>query len=120
MTQPGPLVKLIERRHGFLESVTPVAEKTGHIKIRLTYLTDEPRHYRSFQLATQYGLRGPFTEETCVFIPQKSLVTFDLEAFLPAFSRLQEMGVISETAKLTKFMVLDEDTTTLAYPIRFR
>jgi len=116
--QIQPLTRIIERTVG-LPSVQPtasaVADCPGHIKVRLTYLTDEPKHYRSYQLAIMYGLRGPFTEEACVFVPAKSVKSLDLPAWRHAFGFLQKNYVISKTARLTKVTLLDEDATTLAY-----
>jgi hypothetical protein len=112
------LARLIERTTG-LPSVqptaTPVAERPGYMKVRLTYLTNEPKHYRSYQLAMMYGLAGPFTEEAYVLMPAYAITSMDLTMFRSAFAFLQRNFVVSRTARLVKVTLLDEDTSTLAY-----
>ncbi len=109
---------IVERTSG-LPSVEPdakpVASKPGHVKVRLAFLTDAPKHFRSFQLATMYGFRGPFMEESSVLVPQKSVTNLALTTFLPAFMFLQKHFVISHNARLVSATILDEDETTLAY-----
>jgi hypothetical protein len=98
--------------------IKPVAKKQGYIKVCLAFLTNEPKHYRSYQLATMYGLRGPFVESIYALVPQKSVISLDLISFLHAFSRLQAEGVISRTARLIGCTLADEDNSTLAYPVK--
>jgi hypothetical protein len=38
-----------------------------------------------------------------------------LETFIPAFEYLQNSGVVSHTAELQNFEIVDEDVHTLAY-----
>lgn len=98
--------------------IKPVAKKQGYIKVCLAFLTNEPKHYRSYQLATMYGLRGPFVESIYALVPQKSVISLDLISFLNTFSRLQAEGVISRTARLIGCTLADEDNSTLAYPVK--
>ena len=112
------LTRVFERTIG-LPSVqptaTPVAERPGYIKVRLTYLTNEPKHYRSYQLALMYGLRGPYTEEAFVLMPVRSITSMDFTVFRSAFAFLQRNFIVSRSARLVKVTLLDEDTNTLAY-----
>jgi hypothetical protein len=98
--------------------IKPVAWKQGYIKVCFAYLTNEPKHYRSYQLATMYGLRGPFVESVYALVPRKSIVRLELISFHPAFIRLKTEGIISRTARLIGYTLADEDNSTLAYPIK--
>jgi hypothetical protein len=61
-----------------------------------------------------YNSKPPFVEDVCVLMPRMAVFSI-LETFFPVFERLQEAGVVSPTANLLGFKVLDEDTETLAY-----
>jgi hypothetical protein len=116
-----PLIQVFDRHIGPPADtfpIKPVARKHGYIKVCLAYLTNEPKHYRSYQLATMYGLRGPFVESAYALVPQKGIVSLELISFLPAFLRLQAEGIISRTARLIGCTLADEDNSTLAYPIK--
>jgi hypothetical protein len=118
MAQITSLVRTMERTTGLPSvqpTVTPVANEPGHMKVCLTFLTNEPKHYRSYQLAVMYGFRGPFTEEAYVLVPVKTITNLDLTTFREAFASLQRNFVISRNARLVKATLLDEDLTTLAY-----
>jgi len=118
ITQQPMLTRIIEQKTGLPSvqpTVTPVADAKGCMKVRLTYQTKEPKHYRSYQLAIMYGFRAPFTEEAYVLIPSKTITKMDPVAFREAFSFLQRNYVISRTASLVKVTLMDEDLTTLAY-----
>ena len=91
-----------------------MASKDGFMKIRLTFLTDEPKHVRSTMLREQYGAKPPYTEDVCLLLSCGKTFSI-LETFIPAFEKLRESDVISSTAKLLKFKILDEDFNTLAY-----
>jgi len=97
---------------------TPVPEvaasKPGYMKVRLMYLTPEPQHLRSLQLAHAYNIRPPYNEEISILLPQMKVFTL-LETFIPAFEILQKAGVISKNSKLRDFRILDEDNLTLSY-----
>ena len=88
--------------------------KPGHIKVRLVYLTHEPKHMRSAMLRNTYGAKPPYTEDVCVLMPRMKVFPW-MDTYIPVFTRLQCSGVISPSAKLTKFTILDEDDDTLAY-----
>lgn len=103
---PGTLIPL--RR---LESYP---EKKGHIKVKLHFTTEEPKHVRSSILSRTYGVKGPFFEDVCVLIPQAEVLP-ELSWFIPVFVQLQFNHVVSRTAQLKNFSLLDEDNTTLAY-----
>lgn len=111
------LAVIFERVGGVpvVPNVKPLASLPGHVKVRLTYLTDEPKHYRSYQLLIMYGLRGPFTEEVCALIPVKTLKSLELTEFLPVLAQLQRYNVVGRTVRLSKVAILDEDDSTLAY-----
>ena len=88
--------------------------KKGHIKVKLHYTTEEPKHIRSYILSRTYGVKGPFFEDVCVLIPQAEVYP-ELSWFVGVFTRLQFNHVISGTAQLKNFSLLDEDNITLAY-----
>lgn len=88
--------------------------KSGYVKIRLLYLTSQPQHLRSLLLLHTCGIKPPYTEEVCILLPHTKVFTL-LETFIPLFEYLQECEVISKTAELQDFKVLDEDDHTLAY-----
>lgn len=85
----------------------------GYMKVRLTYLTAEPKHVRNLMLQIQ-GIQAPYFEDVCVLFPCGK--TYDLlENYMPAFAHLQEAGLVSSTAKLQSHKLLTEDDVTLAY-----
>jgi len=88
--------------------------KEGYTKIRLSFLTDDPKHIRSLMLQQTYNSKPPFVEDVCVLMPRMQVFSI-LETFFPVFERLREIGVVSPAANLLGFKVLDEDTETLAY-----
>ncbi len=92
----------------------PVAAKDGYTKIRLSYLTNEPKHVRSFIMQQAYNSKPPFIEDVCILLPCNKTFSI-LETFLPVFERLQATGIVSSVANLLEFKILDEDTQTLAY-----
>jgi len=89
-------------------------EKPGYVKVRLLYLTPEPQHLRSLQLAYAYSIRPPYNEEVAILLPRMKVFTL-LETFIPFFETLQNSGVISKDSKLRDFRILDEDNLTLSY-----
>lgn len=89
-------------------------EKLGYMKVRLLYLTPEPQHLRSLQLAHAYNIRPPYNEEVSILLPRMKVFTL-LETFIPAFEYLQKAGIISKSSKLRDFRILDEDKLTLSY-----
>lgn len=91
-----------------------VASKSGYVKVRLTYLTSEPKHLRSIVLAKQYGIQPPFHEEISILMPRQKVFTL-LEAYLPAFNYLQSCSLVSKSARLMDFEIRDEDDLTLAH-----
>ena len=94
--------------------VNLLPDKEGCIKVRLTYLTEEPKHIRSIMLHNTFAAKPPYFEDVCVLIPCP-LANTTIQTYLPYLKRLQDNDVISPTAKLTHFAFLDEDVTTLAY-----
>ena len=92
----------------------PVAVKDGYVKVRLNFTTSEPKHVRSQMMQQIYHSKPPFIEDVCVLMPSAAVFTL-LETFFPAFEWLKEIGVVSPTANLQEFKVLDEDTHTLAF-----
>ena len=121
LAQTSALTRIIERTMGLPSAqptAIPVAAKPGYVKVRLTFLTDEPKHYRSYQLSAMYGFQKPFTEEAYVLVPSRHIVGMELTTFCPAFAFLQRNFVISRTARLVGAALVDEDTDTLAYICR--
>ena len=89
------------------------AFKSGHVKVRLFYLTSQPKHIRSY-LLHQHGTRPPYIEDACILLPRMQV--FDLlETYMSTFGKLKESGGIPSDAQLQDFKVLDEDTLTLAH-----
>jgi hypothetical protein len=88
--------------------------RPGYVKVRLSYQTSQPQHLRSLLLLHTCGIQPPYTEETCILLPAAKVFTL-LETFIPSFEYLQKCGVLSKTAELLDFKVLDEDDLTLAY-----
>jgi len=88
--------------------------KVGYMKVRLTFLTSDPKHIRSVMLREQYRAEPPYLEDVCILLPLKETFSI-LETFIPAFEKLRESRVVSSTAKLLKFKILDDDLNTLAY-----
>jgi hypothetical protein len=86
-----------------------------HVKVRLQYLTQEPKHLRSMILAQQ-GAEPPFVEDVCVLIPHMKVYPM-LECFLPAFETLRKDGIVPEKSELQDFRILDRDALTLSYVI---
>jgi hypothetical protein len=92
--------------------------KEGYTKIRLSFLTDDPKHIRSLMLQQIYNVKPPFVEDVCVLLPRMQVFGI-LATFFPVFERLQEAGIVSPAANLQGFKVLDEDFETLAYLFNF-
>lgn len=90
------------------------ASKSGYMKVRLSFLTSQPQHLRSLLLYHTCGIRPPYTEEVSILLPRLKVFT-RLETFIPQFEYLQKSGVVSKTAELQDFALLDEDILTLAY-----
>lgn len=88
--------------------------KAGFVKIRLSFLTDDPKHVRSQMLRLSCNSKPPFVEDICILMPRMRVFSI-LETFIPAFEKLQEDGIVSNTAKLLTFKILDGDTNTLAF-----
>jgi hypothetical protein len=88
--------------------------KSGYMKIRLSYLTWEPKHFRSITLKMECGAQPPFTEDICILLPCSKVFAV-LETFIPMFDTLRRLEIVSKTAKLQDFTLFDEDHLTLAY-----
>jgi hypothetical protein len=117
-TQTTPLTRVVERTMELApvsQLEVPIPYKSGYMKVRLTYLTNEPKHYRSYQLSTMYGFSGPFMEEVYILMPVRTITSVELSIFHPAFVYLKKHFIVSKTARLVKATLLDEDINTLAY-----
>ena len=90
------------------------ASKPGYVKVRLSYLTLQPQHLRSLLLLHTCGIQPPYTEEVYLLLPARRVFAL-LETFMPPFEYLQKCGILSKTAELQEFKILDEDVLTLAY-----
>jgi len=104
----------VQHAVALLPSFPTTVSKEDFVKVRLSFLTDEPKHIRSQMLQRLYGALPPFIEDLCVMMPRMQVFAI-LETFIPAFERLQEAEVVPHSANLLGFKVLDEDLTTLAY-----
>lgn len=87
--------------------------KDGYVKVRLTYLTPDPKHIRNFMLRVQ-GIKPPYIEETHILLPQRRVFAI-IETFMPTFDQLKEIGVIHRDCNLQSFKIMEEDIQTLAY-----
>jgi hypothetical protein len=90
------------------------ATKPGYVKVRLSYHTSQPKHLRSILLFHMCNIKPPYTEDLCILMPRMKVFAL-LETFIPAFEQLKRSGVVSKTAELQDFRILDEDLLTLAY-----
>ena len=90
--------------------------KVGCIKVRLDYLTFEPKHMRSQMLRNSCGARPPFAEDVCVLMPRMKIFP-EISAYAEPFARLQAANVLPSSAKLTGYTILDEDDLTLAFAV---
>jgi hypothetical protein len=97
------------------ERIPLASSLPGRTKVRLRYLTAEPRHLRSMLLA-QYGVRPPFIEESCILLPRMQVFPV-LECFLPTFEALCEDGAVPPDSRLQGFEILDRDQLTLSYVV---
>jgi hypothetical protein len=90
------------------------ASKEGYIKVRLAYLTQEPKHIRNLILRQAYGIKPPYNEDTCILVPAAKCFA-DFESYMGAFDLLQAAGVLHPEDILLDVTVLIEDENTLAY-----
>lgn len=93
---------------------SPLPSKMGYVKIRLTFLTSEPKHIRSIMLRDQYKAEPPYLEDIYILLPLVDTFSI-LETFIPTFEKLRKAGVVAKTSNLLKFKILDEDSHTLSY-----
>ena len=87
--------------------------KLGCVKIRLTYLTTDPRHIRNIMLQIQ-GIQPPYMEDIYILMPQAKVFTL-IESYMLAFASLQKCDLVPKSAVLQSFKILEEDEITLAY-----
>ena len=85
----------------------------GHVKVRLLYLTESPRHLRNALLA-QHGAKGPFAEEVSILMPAMKIFPV-LECFLPAFENLLRSGVVPLDSIFHGYEITEGDSLTIAY-----
>ncbi len=90
-----------------------LSNKSGYVKIRLTYLTSDSKHIRNTMLQIQ-GIPSPHLDDICILLPQAKVFLL-IECYMRAFASLQECGIIAKTADLWGFQILEEDEITLAY-----
>lgn len=90
------------------------ASKDGFVKVSLSFLTLQPQHLRSLLLYHTCNIQPPYTEEVSILLPRMRVFAL-LETFIPHFEYLQKSGVVSKTAELQGFSIMDEDVHTLAY-----
>ncbi len=92
------------------------AEKEGCLKVRLCYLTNDPKHIRNLILKGAYSIQGPYNEDICILVPAEKVFA-DFESYLNAFEHLQRSGVLNPEDILLEAKVLVEDEYTLAYEV---
>lgn len=108
-----PIVTVEQARAIPVSAPEMAKEKDGYVKVRLDFLTNQPKHVHSQLLAEHYDLQGPFLENISVLVPQGEC--FDLlECYAPHVSDLIKMKAIGD-CKLVGFDIQVEDDTTLAY-----
>lgn len=97
---------------------TPIlaTSKEGYLKVRLSYLTSNPKHIRNFILWNGYGIKPPYNEDVCILMPATKCFN-DFESYINAFELLQHSGVLHADDHLLEFSILVEDDLTLAYVI---
>jgi hypothetical protein len=93
---------------------TQSVSKPGCVKVRLHYSTWAPRHIRSFDLASEFAVDGPYIEDVSVLLPAKEVFARK-SAFEDTFRSLQLAGVVERGDRLTGFTITEEDVTTVAY-----
>ncbi len=95
---------------------TPIlaASKEGYVKVRLAYLTQEPKHIRNLILGQAYGIKPPYNEDTCILVPAEKCFA-DFESYLNTFEFLQRVGILHPDDHLVDFALLVEDDLTLSY-----
>lgn len=91
-----------------------VAKKAGYLKVKLFYTTEEPKHIRSYVMQHTYNFKPPFVEDVCILLPQSQVIP-TVTHFSPYITQLQLDDILSTTAKLNNFQLMDEDDFTLAY-----
>jgi hypothetical protein len=99
-----------------LDAPPCISTKPGYMKVRLFFLTSEPKHIRSQMLKSGCGAKPPFIEDVCILM-QRMKVFPNLEYYSNPLFRLQLAGVVSSTAKLTGYTILDGDDDTLSYVV---
>jgi len=93
---------------------TTATSRVGFVKVRLSYLTSEPRHIQSYILRDMFGQAAPFLESVCVLLPWGKC--FDiLDVYVPAFLELTKSRILPASARLQGFEILEEDELTQAY-----
>lgn len=93
---------------------TTATAKAGFVKVRLSYLTGEPRHIQSYILRDMFGQAAPFLESICVLLPWNKC--FDiLDVYVPAFLELVKSRILPPSARLQGFEILEEDELTQAF-----
>jgi hypothetical protein len=90
--------------------------KDGCLKVRLSYLTSNPKHIRNLILNAVYSIKPPYNEDTCVLVPAEKCFN-DFESYMGAFELLQQSGVLQADDTLVEATILIEDDLTLAYVV---
>lgn len=88
--------------------------REGHLKVRLSYLTANPKHIRNIMLRNGYGIQGPYNEDVCILLPADKVFN-DFESYLDAFETLKLSGVLHYHDTLAASTILVEDELTQAY-----
>jgi len=112
----GTKIPTIAKARLIAPPATPIlaASREGCLKIRLSYLTNNPKHIWNFILANGYGIKPPYNEDVCVLVPAEKCFN-DFESYLNAFELLQHSGVLHSDDHLVETSFLVEDDLTLAY-----
>lgn len=89
-------------------------QKPGHVKVRLSFNTWDPKHARSAFLKNEADAKPPFLEDVHVLVPVSAAFN-RLSAYRDIFRRLIAAGILAPQDTLRRFEFREEDTTTLAY-----
>ena len=109
-------VKVRRQRIAPVEAPDCLRVKAGYIKVRLSYLTFDPKHMRSQMLRNSCGAKPPYIEDVCILTPRMKVFP-SLSTYKAAFEHLQAAGLLAKSDTLITQTVVDEDDSTLAYVV---
>jgi hypothetical protein len=115
---PTGVTKIPDMGQLIAAPATPILEATmaDHLKVRLRYMTTDPKHIRSLVLRSSYGIKPPYNEDLCILMPAARVFN-DFETYLDTFENLKLCGVLHHGDILIDADILVEDELTLAYVV---